>query len=321
MTGDPAPRLARSRRIALGLAAGFVLAFVIGAALTGRLDRVAAEVLALPPALVLVLAATSLANFALRARRWQIAQARLGLDLPYPRTLLYFMAGYALLLTPGRIGEAVRLWLLRRGHGARYEHSFALLALDRLSDGLVFVLFILAGLASFPGFAGLAAGIATLLGLALWLFFRPAPLLALVGWGYRRLGRWPRGFARLRVALRQGGRIVTPALAAAMLVLSLAAWTILAGGLALLLRGLGTTATLIDAMFILGAASAAGALIVVPGGLGGTEGAMLALITGLGTSAEAAIAATLVFRALTLWLSVAIGFPTLAAAIRLTGRP
>ncbi|MFX9054045.1 hypothetical protein ABTN50_18925, partial [Acinetobacter baumannii] len=94
-------------------------------------------------------------------------------------------------------------------------------------------------------------GIAALLGVALWLFFRPAPLLALVGWAYGRLGRWPRGFARIRVALRQGGRIATPGMAAATLALSLVAWTILAGSLALLLRGLGTAAGLIDAMFIL----------------------------------------------------------------------
>jgi uncharacterized protein (TIRG00374 family) len=306
MTTDPAARLRRGGRFA---------------AFAGRLDRVVEAVLALPPLVILGLAAASLANFALRARRWQIAQARVGIILPYPRTLLYFMAGYALLLTPGRIGEAVRLWLLRRGHDARYERTFALLALDRLSDGVVFVLFILAGLASFSGFAGTAAAVALLLALALWLFFRPTPLIAAIGWAYGRLRRWPRLFARLRVALRQGRRIAEPGLLAAALGLSLVAWTMLAGGLALLLRGLGVEAGLVDAMFILGAASAAGALIVVPGGLGGTEGAMLALMAGLGASPEAAIAATVVFRALTLWLSVAIGFPALGAAIRLTRRP
>lgn len=318
MTTDPAPRLARNRRIALWLAAGFAAAFVAGGALTGRLDLIVAEMLALPPLLVLGVAAASLANFGLRARRWQIAQRRVGIDLPYPRTLLYFMAGYALLLTPGRIGEAVRLWLLRRGHGARYERTFALLALDRLSDGLVFVLFILAGLATFPGFGAVAAAVALLLAAALWLFFRPAPLLGLVGWAYGRLGRWPRPFARLRTALRQGRRIAEPGLLAAALGLSLAAWAVLACGLVLLLRGLGIAAGPVDAMFILGAASAAGALIVIPGGLGGTEGAMLVLLAGLGATPEAAIAATVVFRALTLWLSVAIGFPALGAAIRAT---
>lgn len=320
MTDDPAPRIGRSRRLAAWAAAGFGTAFVLGAALTGRLDRVVTEVLALPTLLVLTVAAASLVNFALRAWRWQIAQRRAGVALPYPRTLLYFMAGYALLLTPGRIGEAVRLWLLRRGHGARYERTFALLVLDRLSDGVVFVLFILAGLAAFSGFAAVAAAVGLLLAVALWLFLRPAPLLGLVGWAYGRLRRRPRLFARLRVALRQGPRLADPGLLAIAFGLSLAAWTVLAGGLAALMRGLGIEAGLVDAMFILGAASAAGALIVIPGGLGGTEGAMLALMAGLGATPEAAIAATLVFRALTLWLSVVIGFAALGAAIRATGK-
>ncbi len=316
--GDPAPRLRRSRRIAVALAALSAGAFVLAAALTGRLDRVVAEVLALPAWLVAIVAAASLANFALRAWRWQIAQGQIGVDLPYPRTLLYYMAGYALLLTPGRIGEAVRLWLLHRGHGTRYERSFALLAVDRLADGVVFVLFILAGLASFSGYAGMAAGVALLLGVALWLFFRPAPLLAATDWTYGRLRRWPRAFARARIALRQGRRIARPGLLIPALLLSLAAWTVLAAGFTLLLQALGVAAGLADAMFVLGLASAAGALIVVPGGLGGTEGAMLVLLAGMGATPEAAIAATVVIRALTLWLSVAIGFPSLAGAIRLT---
>ncbi len=316
--GDPAPRLRRSRRIALALAAAFAGAFVLAAALTGRLDQVLAELQALPPWLVLAVAATSLANFALRAWRWHIAQGRIGIVVPWHRTLVYYMAGYALLLTPGRIGEAVRLWLLRRGHGARYERSFALLAVDRLADGVVFVLFILAGLASFSGYAVAAAGVALLLGVALWLFLRPGPLLAATGWAYGLMRRWPRAFARIRAALRQGRRIGRPGLLIPALVLSLVAWTVLAAGFTLLLQALGIPAGLAEAMFVLGLASAAGALVVVPGGLGGTEGAMLVLLAGMGATTQAAIAATVVIRALTLWLSVAIGFAALALAIRLT---
>ena len=55
-------------------------------------------------------------------------------------------------------------------------------------------------------------------------------------------------------------------------------------------------------------ATLAGGLTGAPGGLGGAEAAMVALLVGFGTPLEIALPATLIIRLTTLWFAIAIGF-------------
>ena len=63
--------------------------------------------------------------------------------------------------------------------------------------------------------------------------------------------------------------------------------------------------------FVYAFASLAGAVSMLPGGLGVAEGSLTGLLAGLGTPLPEAAAATLLVRAATLWLAVAIGVVTL----------
>jgi hypothetical protein len=75
----------------------------------------------------------SIVNYIARALRWALFQRRLGIRLAAGRTLLYYVAGFAMLISPGRIGEALRLWFLQHGHGYRYDRTTAMLIGDRLA--------------------------------------------------------------------------------------------------------------------------------------------------------------------------------------------
>jgi uncharacterized protein (TIRG00374 family) len=64
----------------------------------------------------------------------------------------------------------------------------------------------------------------------------------------------------------------------------------------------------------------AGALPFLPGGLGGVELAMVALLVATGVSAETALTATVVFRAMTYWAAVVCGVLALPAVLNLVRR-
>jgi uncharacterized protein (TIRG00374 family) len=64
----------------------------------------------------------------------------------------------------------------------------------------------------------------------------------------------------------------------------------------------------------------AGTLAMLPGGLGGTEAIMIALLKAVGVEFETAVAATAVIRLATLWYAVILGFITLPFAMRLARR-
>jgi uncharacterized protein (TIRG00374 family) len=276
----------------------------------------------LSPLTIGVLLALSLSNYGLRAWRWHLYGLHLGIEVPAGRTGLYFVAGFAMTTTPGKLGEALRLWFLERCHGYRYERTAPLLIGDRLGDAVAVTLLCLAGISAFGAVyvsgtlvaaAALAAG--------LLLLLRPRVPLRIVLLVYGLVGRWPRLFGAVRSVVRKTARLLDPRLFAVTTVLGVLGWLCECYALHWLLLDLGYQVTLQQAIFVFSFGMLVGAVSMLPGGLGGTEATMLALLTLLGVPADAALAATLIIRLTTLWFAVALGFAALPAAFRLARRP
>jgi uncharacterized protein (TIRG00374 family) len=89
--------------------------------------------------------------------------------------------------------------------------------------------------------------------------------------------------------------------------LSIVSWFFECIALALILGGLGVTLPLRATSFVYAFAQLAGAVSMLPGGLGVAEGSLTGLLAGLGIPLPEAAAATLLVRAATLWLAVGLG--------------
>src|SRR5262249_55904784 len=145
-----------------------------------------------------------------RAWRWQLFSNGLDMRLPFWRNLLYFVAGFALTATPGKVGEGLRMWLLERCHGYAYERSAALFIGDRLSDMAAIVLLCLAGVGAVTAYAELTVVTAVIFGAACIPLMRPTLLLGLTNLAFGLAGRRaPRLFARVRAAIRDTARLLT----------------------------------------------------------------------------------------------------------------
>ena len=101
--------------------------------------------------------ALSLVNYLTRAARWQLFTSRLGMSVPFTHTLKYYFAGFAMTTTPGKVGEALRLWFMERAHGYGYTRIAPLFVGDRLSDLNAMVALCVIGLGAFSGY-GWAVG-------------------------------------------------------------------------------------------------------------------------------------------------------------------
>ncbi|MFB6197073.1 MAG: YbhN family protein, partial [Halobacteriaceae archaeon] len=88
--------------------------------------------------------------------------------------------------------------------------------------------------------------------------------------------------------------------------LSVISWGLECIGMWLVLEGFGVNASILLAAFVFAFASILGALSLLPGGIGITEGTMTGLLLFVGINRTAAVSTTLVIRAATLWF-VAIG--------------
>ncbi len=301
-----------------------VVAFVVllaAGTLWAGADEVLAKAKAVPLWVIAALLGLSTVNYALRCWRWHAFAAHLGMAIPFWRNALYFIAGFALTTTPGKAGEALRLWVVERCHGYGYDRAAPLFVGDRLSDMLAILLICVAAIGAFSAYANVTLAFALGMGLLLIPFARPKVLMWLVNRLYGLFGqRFPRLFGRVRHALRGTSRLLEPRIFGFGLVLALIGWALEAWSFQLLLNALGAEVTLQQAAFIFTFALIAGTVALLPGGLGGTEAVMLALLSAIGVGFEQAIVATAIIRLTTLWYSTLLGFIALPPVLRMARR-
>lgn len=267
-----------------------------------------------------VLLGLSGVNYGLRFVRWQVFLRALGSPQPWRPSLAIYLAGFALTTTPGKVGEAVRSLFLKQ-RGMSHPDSIAAFVSERLSDLLAVALLCAFGWNVYPPIRPLlVVGIGALVGVLL-LISRERLLnrarRALVG----RPGRSARLFDALLELLLTARRCHAPGVLLVASVLSVVAWSAEAFAFWLLLRWLDTGTAPGFAIFTYATGLLAGALSFMPGGLGGTEAAMIALLLSNGVAHATAITATVFIRLTTLWFAVAIGAPVLLRLLPLLSGP
>jgi uncharacterized protein (TIRG00374 family) len=306
--------LARAFRL---LAAG-VLAFVLvltAAGLWAGLSDVKAHLARVGADTVLILLGLSTFDYAVRCGRWQMLCRHIGLSLPFGRNALYYLSGLALGMTPGKVGEALRLWLLRRNHGAAYERTAGLFVVDRLTDALPLFAVCLLGAAGFTRWAWTLVPMGLLLVALTWMLVRPGALVLLVKATYGFAGRSPRLFARLIRLLRLLPRFAEPRLLLLWSLIGLIGWLAEIYGVHLLMAALGAPISFAQAAFVFAFALLVGAIPIFPGGVGGTEAVMITLLLALGVELDVAVVATAVTRLVTLVFGTLVGLAALPMAL------
>ncbi len=266
---------------------------------------------------VTVVLALSAVNYLLRFQRWQLYIRRLGHRLPVGRHLLLYLSGFAFTVSPARVGEAVRSLYLRE-QGVRYADSIAALFAERLLDLVAMIL--LAAFIVFdhkdywPVLAGTAIALLAVLAIA----GQPVLPRWFDALAAARRGRIARALNGLADLLRSSQWLLSPRLLLPGLALGLVAWGAEGIGFLLICRGLNWNIGMAAAVGIYAiAALAGGAAFFMPGGIGGMEVAMAALLVAGGAPLSVALIATLLCRLATLWFAVLIG---LVAAVMLETR-
>lgn len=269
---------------------------------------------------VIVLLILSLANYLFRGLRWHLYARRLGLPTRLVQDIRHFIAGFAMSVTPGRVGELVRMRWLKRETGWSFERTAPLALMDRASDLVAMALILALGVTfSAAGIKGALPVTVLALGAA-YVATRPRLLSNMADGLYRIIGRWPRLFARMRRAARSLGRFTSLAILVPATALGLIGW--LAEGYAfhLLLVWMGADIGFWAAIAIFIFATLAGGLTGAPGGVGGAEAAMVALLLLQNVPLEVALPATLIIRVTTLWFGIAIGLAVFPFAERISNR-
>jgi glycosyltransferase 2 family protein len=314
----PSDRSARSvwasrRWLLLATAAIYVLTGVV---IFRNLDRGTLErALSIPWALLAGLLGLSLLNYAIRAWRWIVLSGFLGFKIAAARNVLYYFAGYALTATPGKAGEAVRLWLMNAGHGIPYVRSIPIMLADRVIDTWAVLILTLLCFADVSRhlWQGIAVTVlVVLLSLPILFPLRSVPLLALaMKWWPRQRRSW----AKARRLLRSMAELSHWRTYGVTLLPSVVGWAAEGFALYLLLRHFDAPVGVMQAVFVFCFSMIVGAISMMPGGLGSTEVTAVVLLKGMGVPLDVAVASTALVRVTTFWFAAAIGVALLPLAI------
>ncbi|HEV8247407.1 MAG TPA: lysylphosphatidylglycerol synthase transmembrane domain-containing protein [Polyangiaceae bacterium] len=252
-------------------------------------------------------------NYLVRFLKWQYYLRRLEIrGIPALDSLLVFLSGFVLTVTPGKVGEVFKSAVLAKTHGVPIARTAPIVVAERLTDAIGVIMLIVIGSAAYAGGFGWALAGTAAVAIGLLFIVWERPMLALLALLERRHGRFARLSPKLREAYRSLRIVAGPTALLWPTFLSVVAWA--AEGLALyvILRGFSAQVPLGVAVFFYSTATLAGALVPVPGGLGVAEAMIQEQLVRLGHVLQGpATASMILIRFATLWWAVAVGFGAL----------
>ncbi len=262
-------------------------------------------------ALPLIIGCTLL-NYLLRWLKWDyyLRRLNLGHGVSYADSGLIFTAGLVMAVTPGKVGEVFKSYLLRRINGTAVSVSAPIVLGERLTDGIAMLLLMALGLTLYPP-ARPVFVVLLLLTIAGIALVQQRPLC-------ERLLMW---VAQLPFGARLAPRMMTMYVSTTKLLewrillattlLSMVSWGFECIAFYYVLTALQVEASallLLQATFIFAASTLFGLISFLPGGLGVSEVSSAGLLIALvGVASATATAATIIIRFATLWFGVAMG--------------
>lgn len=250
----------------------------------------------------------SLISYIARYIRWHWLLRRADQNTPLIRGFLAYLSGFTFTATPGKVGELVRIRYFTPMRVSPelvistfiFERAFDLVAVLLLAsiaisrpDLFIFVLLFVAAFIStliffayYPNFLLKVSGLFLRRG-----FLRIAKLMLTLCNGLRGILQWM-NMADIAMALGLG----------------LIAWGLTSYGFLILLNYLGLSIPFVDAFSIYPLAMLAGAASMLPGGLGSTEIAIVALLAIQGIELSVATIAAVGIRLATIWFAILCGF-------------
>jgi uncharacterized protein (TIRG00374 family) len=301
-----------TRKIRTGIAISLVLAciVIIATTLYADIPRTTVALAHFRWSYLPLILGLTLCNYLGRFGKWQYYLKLLKIKLPWTTSLLIFLSGLSMAITPGKLGELLKSYLLKYTTDAPISRTSPIIVSERLTDGIAMVLLASTGLVLFR-FGWEMLLVLLLVSLTGVMIIQNRTIaFAILNFGTRqpllsRIAHILRTFYESAYTLLQWRSLILA------IGIGMCSWLGECGALYFVYTGLGLNGSFdlfIKATFILAISSLVGSATGLPGGLGTADGSILGLSRLLvSPSATIGGAATLLIRFCTLWFGLFIG--------------
>ena len=259
-------------------------------------------------------------NYVLRYVKWNYYLKQLKIDVPKKINFPVFVAGLSMTVTPAKVGEFFKSYLLKELSGVDMAKTMPMVLMERVSDAISMIILASVGAVAFS--YGYAAVIACIV--IICLFVAAVRIKAFAALIIRLLSkvkflkRFAAAFENFYTNTYELTRIDRLGVAVGIGTVS---WFFEGLVVFLALKAFGVEFSVLGSVFTVSVSSLLGALSMLPGGLIAAEGSILGVLTVLfGIDKVLASATTIVTRISTLWLGVIIGIVGLLVVQRILKR-
>jgi len=250
--------------------------------------------------------ACTLVNYLVRFVKWEYLIRVIDIRIPAVASFVIFIAGLTMTISPAKMGEVMKSFLLKDYGDVPVSHLSPVVVAERATDVIGILILGSAGSLAYAFGREVMAVTVILITLFIVLVQTRSVCLHLIKLAERIpfIRRFAEHFEKFYesayVLLKV--RHLLPAV-----VLSTVGWFFECLAAYVCLRGLGVDLSFMLVTFIFVFATLAGALSMIPGGLGVAEGSMTGLLVANGVDRGDAVAGTMLIRLVTFWFAILLG--------------
>jgi uncharacterized protein (TIRG00374 family) len=254
--------------------------------------------------LLLILFGLTTANYLFRYIKWDYFLKKAGVKLELKQNLFVFFSGLSMIITPGKIGEIWKGWLIRDINGEKLSKTIPVVIVERITDVLGLAILTVFGLLYYREGIFLIL-ILMLLFIAFFIAIRSETISNKIISILEKRSRKHSG--NIKTMHRTFQKTMEPGGLVSMSLLSAFAWFFECLGFYIIIIGFGEFINITMSTFIFSFASLAGAVSMIPGGLGVAEGTISGLLQVFGVEKTASVGISIIVRIGTLWYGAIMG--------------
>ncbi len=244
-------------------------------------------------------------NYVFRFFKWNYFLKKCRVRLGVKDNLFVFFSGLSMIITPGKIGEIWKGWLIKDMTGERLSKTVPIVIVERITDLTGLMILSLFGLFYFRQ-SFLVIGVLLLVLVAFFIAVKSKKISArIISMIERKTRKYSPDFKLMHGTFL---KLMEPGGLFSMSLLSAFAWFFECIAFYVVIWGFGQSIGIIPSTFTFSFASLAGAVSMIPGGLGVAEATLSGFLQTFGLSATSSVGISMVTRFVTLWYGAVLGF-------------
>lgn len=260
--------------------------------------------------LILPLLILSFLNYITRFYKWDYYLSIVGVELKKADSFFIFMSGLIMSVTPGKVGELLKSYLVKEVTATPVSKTAPIIFAERVTDFISLLLITVSGAIAFDYGIEITI-IVSLFFLILIIIISNKKIALSVLVLSEKISFLKKYLINIHTAYESSYLLLKPKPLILMTLLSLFSWGFECLGYYIILLNFGIDFGidfgLFWAFFSYSFATIIGALSMLPGGLGITEGSLTFMLIRENISKNVAFATTFIIRVVTLWFAVLVG--------------